>query len=496
MLLTKCLCYAIIPNLKGEFMAKKNVYAVKKGKQIGLFYSWNECSNSVTGYPGAEYKGFETEDEAKAYLEENPLDVKKVDINGNADNKLIAYVDGSFDEKIGKYAFGCIILTPKGEIIKESGNGDNPESLAIRNVAGEMLGAMYVVQWAITNGYKALELHYDYEGIEKWARGDWKAKNALTHKYAEFMQCKQEFLQISYQKVKAHSGNLYNEEADKLAKAALTEGNGIPKIKKGDFWFTVEGISADDLTTIIELVIEEIGKDKIALEEKNVAYGKAIYLKISNKDRVVVTHYQKHNKVVMQGKPQLLFSTIIGYITELVEVEEIPKIFNDTYRLSIDKDEVRSQFQFYMPNAYDKLSEKMEKSLLQAVYNLKITGDMFDGSFLAQPAIRVVEAQLKNVMIDCGIIPDAKYIKDKGFDMFDKIGIKFKLKPERYGKAKEEQIKYIGKIYTFYSNNRNPLEHWDDPTAPLDTTKMLDVEGAHDLIKRTLAIIDEYYEVV
>ena len=82
------------------------------------------------------------------------------------------------------------------------------------------------------------------------------------------------------------------------------------------------------------------------------------------------------------------------------------------------------------------------------------------------------------------------------FDMFDKIGIKYKLKPERYGNAKPEQVKYIGNIYTFYNSNRHPIEHWDDPTAPIDTTKMLDIKGAHDLIKRALAIIDEYYEVI
>lgn len=45
-------------------------------------------------------------------------------------------------------------------------------------------------------------------------------------------------LNISFKKITAHTGNKYNEEADKLAKAALTDGKGIPKIKKGDFWFT------------------------------------------------------------------------------------------------------------------------------------------------------------------------------------------------------------------------------------------------------------------
>lgn len=200
-------------------MAKKKVYAVRKGKTTGLFYSWSECEAAVSGYPGAEYKGFLTEDEAKKYLGYEDIKAEKED--KKEELRLIAYVDGSFDAAIGKYAFGCVILTPDGDIIKESGNGDNPESLAIRNVAGEMLGAMTAVRWAIKNGYDNLELRYDYEGIEKWATGVWKAKNTLTQKYAEYMQRQQNHIKISFRKVKAHSGDYYNEEADKLAKEAL-----------------------------------------------------------------------------------------------------------------------------------------------------------------------------------------------------------------------------------------------------------------------------------
>lgn len=480
--------------LRGGHMAKKKVFAVKRGKTTGLFYSWAECQESVNGYPGAEFKGFSAEEEAKAYLEGKETAKIASNTHETLEEGLIVYVDGSFDEKIGKYSFGCIILTPNGETIKESGNGDNPESLAIRNVAGEMLGAMYAVKWAIKNGYISLDLRYDYEGIEKWATGEWKAKNTLTQKYAEFMKEHQKHLNIKFTKIKAHTGDFYNEEVDKLAKAALTEGKGIPKIKRGDFWFTVEGITEDDLIAVLGLVKEEIGSDKIAEEEKSIAHGKSISLKISNKDRVVVSHYSKSNTVVMQGKPQLLFSTIISYITELVDIEEIPKIFNNTYNVSIDKDEVCSEFQFYMPNSFDKFSSKMEKALLQAVYNLKLNGKMFDGTFLAHPAMRVVEAHLKILLVKYEIIPDAKYIKDNGFNMFDKLGAKYKLKMDQHGTATEDKAKYIGNLYTFYHNNRHVLFHWDDPTGPLDTTKLLSVEDAHDKIKRALAIIDEYYE--
>lgn len=204
-------------------MAKKKVYAVRKGKKTGLFYSWNECEMAVNGYPGAEFKSFLTEEEAKKYLryERKTENAYISDASDMEEGRLLAYVDGSFDVAIGKYAFGCVILTPDGEIIRESGNGDNPESLAIRNVAGEMLGAMTAVRWAIKNGYDTIELRYDYEGIEKWATGAWKAKNALTQKYAEYMQRQKRYIKISFQKVKAHSGDYYNEEADKLAKEAL-----------------------------------------------------------------------------------------------------------------------------------------------------------------------------------------------------------------------------------------------------------------------------------
>lgn len=218
-------------------MARKKVYAVRRGKAEGIFETWDACKAAVDGYPGAEYKSFLTREEAYGYLgKEMPADERDslseqqgAETNGN---QVIAYVDGSFDEKIGKYSFGCIMILPGGEIVRESGNGDNPESIALRNVTGEMLGAMFAVKWCMINGYSSVAICYDYSGIEMWAVGKWKAKNNLTKKYADFMKDSSKNIDITFRKIAAHTGNTYNEEADRLAKAALTEGNGIPKIKK------------------------------------------------------------------------------------------------------------------------------------------------------------------------------------------------------------------------------------------------------------------------
>lgn len=221
-------------------MAKKKYYAVKKGKSIGIFQTWEECKVSVDGYPGAQYRGFATKEEAEAYLSgignaEDKEQAYQQDGTYEGGTKclpgqVVAYVDGSFDEKIGKYAFGCVILTPEGGIIRRFGNGDNPQSMALRNVTGEMLGAMYAVKWCHKYGYLAIEICYDYMGIEMWATGGWKAKNELTQKYASFMREHSSKLCISFRKIAAHTGDKYNEEADQLAKTGLVEGNGIPKI--------------------------------------------------------------------------------------------------------------------------------------------------------------------------------------------------------------------------------------------------------------------------
>ena len=43
-------------------------YAVRSGRQSGIYETWEECQHQISGYKGAEYKKFDTEEEAKAYI--------------------------------------------------------------------------------------------------------------------------------------------------------------------------------------------------------------------------------------------------------------------------------------------------------------------------------------------------------------------------------------------------------------------------------------------
>lgn len=208
-------------------MAGKKIYAVKRGKKTGVFKTWEECRDSVEGYPKAEYKSFASVREAEDYLGSK----KQLRSEGELPEAgwLLAYVDGSYDDSLKKYAFGCVFLLPDGHIYTQYGNGDNPQSLRHRNVTGEMLGAMYAVKTAMVNGFRGIEICYDYQGIEKWVTGEWRSKTELTQKYAEAMRDWGRGIEIRFRKVDAHTNVRYNELADRMAKTGLREGSGVPK---------------------------------------------------------------------------------------------------------------------------------------------------------------------------------------------------------------------------------------------------------------------------
>ena len=92
---------------------------------------------------------------------------------------------------------------------------------AMRNVAGEILGCMSAVQRALYLGIKAIDIYYDYAGIEMWATGSWERNKPETKKYCEYMQAAKDKIDIRFVKVKGHSGIEGNETADRLAKEAV-----------------------------------------------------------------------------------------------------------------------------------------------------------------------------------------------------------------------------------------------------------------------------------
>ena len=209
-------------------MAKNNYYAVRVGKTHGIYKTWEECKAQVIGYKGAIYKGFAEKQDAEDFLR-GGLSASSTDAASDNDenpqvepsvSEITAYVDGSFSS--GKsFGCGCIILKD-GEIIAEISKAYEDEELAtMRNVAGEIKASELAMQYALDNGYTSLSIYHDYQGIASWCLGEWKTNKAGTIAYKQFYDDIKDKLKVHFIKVKGHSGDEYNEIADRLAKKAL-----------------------------------------------------------------------------------------------------------------------------------------------------------------------------------------------------------------------------------------------------------------------------------
>lgn len=198
----------------------KYYYAVKNGRKTGIYNTWEECEAQVKGYSNSVYKKFSTYEEALKFIDEgNEFKCEKSPMNLK-ENEMIAYVDGSFDAESKYYSYGVVIFTKDGkEVVSDKENVE--DMVDMRNVAGEIRGAMIAMEKALEYGKDTIYIYYDYMGIEKWATGEWKTNKYGTRMYKMYYDQIKTKLDVVFIKVKSHTGDEYNEEADKLAKRAL-----------------------------------------------------------------------------------------------------------------------------------------------------------------------------------------------------------------------------------------------------------------------------------
>ena len=190
-------------------------YVVKKGRNPGIYETWEVCKAQVDGYEGAEYKSFSNYLDATNYFYETETVETKVNVTGP-----VAYVDGSYKEETDEYSFGVVLLINGQEFhFKKSFPSDELSSM--RNVAGEIKGAGFIILYCLNRGINKLTIYHDYEGISKWYQNEWKANLYGTKKYQEFANEVKNQIDVSFVKVKSHSNDHYNDIADKLAKEAL-----------------------------------------------------------------------------------------------------------------------------------------------------------------------------------------------------------------------------------------------------------------------------------
>lgn len=256
----------------GNTRQKKKYYVVKRGRNPGVYYTWDDCKKEVQGFNGAVYKSFVTKEDAEAWYgkpvkestenrktrrhgcfwstrrrnprQKEPRDIAEAEKTFPAKAKklgpalkagfrvpdtLTIYTDGScLSNPDGPGGFGAVFLTEEGEAFLhltggEPGTTNNRMELPqrLRSPQMDQPGRQEKTNHLLHRQQVPPESHHPEmaEQLEK-KRLDhnqrhprlnqdlWKGIDAFLTSHA-----------LSFEWTKGHAGAQYNELCDQLAKA-------------------------------------------------------------------------------------------------------------------------------------------------------------------------------------------------------------------------------------------------------------------------------------
>lgn len=145
---------------------------------------------------------------------------------------LYLYTDGSYIKGEGYSGWSFILLPNKkygvNKIIRAYGCCPNKEfSEKYTNIYGELEAVISAIMYVEEKYGKDLKIKifHDLEGVGGWAN-NWKKNNEITKAYSEIIyKYRLDGMKIKFTKVAAHSGNFFNNMADKFAKKSVRELN-------------------------------------------------------------------------------------------------------------------------------------------------------------------------------------------------------------------------------------------------------------------------------
>ena len=266
---------------------------------------------------------------------------------------------------------------------------------------------------------------------------------------------------------------------------------------------TVREVSADDFEGFKSLIVE----DCVSLEELrdvNADDKRSVYELIGkNKEKATLTYYNS-GTVLLQGRPLRVFTEVSSFLAELFSSSnEILKVLKDTYKTTVQLDDVSKEYNRLLPNTVKKnIDSKLEIVLKQAVYQLYIDNEMYEYTQLLSPSLRAIEGIMKHYFNEQKLPKKQKSAsgnrnKKVIRDYFDQdLTGKYFLKDEA-DKEFSTEIKYAcGDLYSVYKGFRNTYFHWGTVTDSMDDTQIIrSKEKAHGYIYDILDVVDKFYSV-
>ena len=155
-------------------MAKKKYYVVWDGRETGVYNSWESCKEQVSGYPGAVYKSFASEELAnEAFYEDskNHVGNKKIKPQLTAEQKKkygepileSISVDGASSSRGGMSEYRGVFTHNAKEIFRKGPFADGTNNLM------EFLALVHALSLCKRDGV-SLPIYSDSRTAISWVR--------------------------------------------------------------------------------------------------------------------------------------------------------------------------------------------------------------------------------------------------------------------------------------------------------------------------------------
>lgn len=213
---------------------KKNaIYAVYGPEFSGIVLTLNEYQNRVKGKKKTFGKKFVSEEMAYQWLETNKASsVLKTNSllpkpkglttnkarNTRKNTEVVIYIDGSYKNGRGKYAFLGFAPLKTEPLFKTFGYVYDDEFNKLHNIGAELMACLRALEWAYSNDMKTVHIIYDCEGIVTIQQKE--QTQGARKKYYQAVQAFKKHLDIHFLHVR-HGNNSLHQEAHKLSQLGV-----------------------------------------------------------------------------------------------------------------------------------------------------------------------------------------------------------------------------------------------------------------------------------
>ncbi|MBO6305842.1 MAG: ribonuclease HI [Selenomonadaceae bacterium] len=201
---------------------KQKFYAVKNGRNVGIYNSWAECEKEVKDFKGAKYKSFSNEQDALEWMKGDRYQKDKIFNEEEAD--FIIYTDGSCLKNPGAGGWAAVIIDKKTGETEEITGGENFTTNNRMELAAALFALLHIKnnsKIVLITDSAYLRGAFTENWIKSWQKRKWKTSEYAEVKNRDLWEklvSEVDRHKVNFQWVKGHAGNPQNERCDFLAR--------------------------------------------------------------------------------------------------------------------------------------------------------------------------------------------------------------------------------------------------------------------------------------